>query len=131
MHHAEHTLQNKVSIRKKAQTNEQMHEFFSPHSHARKHTTHPRTRTHTTFIHTHLLHFARILRAQNNHLAQMEVDANARARAHVLGVLVRGEFTSVINDKVRSAISGELVTSGSNKHILHEQSVYGKGKPIK
>ena len=54
-----------------------------------------------------------------------EADVHTGAAGHVVGILVGGEGTSVVDHKVRFAKCFQLFISGADQHVVHEQGVIG------
>lgn len=70
-------------------------------------------------------HFSSILSSQNDHLSLVEVKRDSSIVDDIRDELVGTELTS-IEDVIVSSISEiflELLGSGSDKHVSHEESV--------
>ena len=76
-----------------------------------------------------LLHLTGVLGAEDDHLAQLEVQRHCGVIDHIGDVLVGSEFTSVEDIVVSTAreIPVELGLCGSNQHVGHEEGVVGAG----
>ena len=70
-----------------------------------------------------LLHLTGVLGAKNNHFTASKVERHRGGRGHSGGVSVCREAARVKNGKVRLAKLGEFLGSGTNEHIVHEQSL--------
>lgn len=69
------------------------------------------------------LHFARVLRAQDDHFAGAQVHVDGRGRRHVGRVAVDGKRARVENGKVGLPKFGQLALRRPNQHVVHEQRV--------
>ena len=74
-----------------------------------------------------LLHLTGVLGTKDDHLHPLEVDLDARGRAHALGEAVRGELAGVVDDKVGLAKVGKLRLGRADEHVVHEEGVVGAG----
>ena len=72
-----------------------------------------------------LLHLAGVLSAQDDHLHALEVDLDARRRAHALREAVRRELAGVVDDKVGLAEVLQFLLRRADEHVVlnrHGQS---------
>ena len=74
-----------------------------------------------------LLHLTGVLSTENGHLHILEVDGNGGRRGHTVSESVGGESTGVVDGEIGLAKVGELLLSGSDKHVSHEESVVSTG----
>ena len=71
------------------------------------------------------LHLSGVLGTKDNHLHALEVDFDGCSRGHTSGETVRGELAGVVNNKVGLAKLLELLLSGTDEHVVHEERVVG------
>ena len=70
-----------------------------------------------------LLHFTRVVRAQNDHFFALEVEHHARVRADSLDAAVSALIAGVIDHEVGLAKILEFLFRGPDKQVVHEQRV--------
>ena len=74
-----------------------------------------------------LLHLAGVLRAQDDHLARLQVDVDRRRARHEARVSVHRKRASVEDRKVRGSERRELCLRGADQHVVHDEGVVGPG----
>src|SRR4051812_33789874 len=72
-----------------------------------------------------LLHFTRVLRAENDELLVLNAEVDARGGTHPGGELVRRKRTRVHDHEIRLAEAGELFLARADEHGVHEERVVG------
>jgi len=73
-----------------------------------------------------LLHLTGVLGTQDDHLLLGEVDGNGGGRGHTLSETVGGERASIVDDIVGVEVL-QLLATGADKHVAHEESMVGTG----
>lgn len=69
-----------------------------------------------------LLHLSSVLCTENDHLHSLEVDLDRGGRGHTGGESVGRELTGVVDDKVGLAKVGQLLSGGSDQHVVLDVS---------
>lgn len=72
-----------------------------------------------------LLHLTGVLGTEDDHLHALEVDLDGGGGGHSGGETVGRELASVVDDEVGLSEVGELLGGGTDKHVVHEESVVG------
>ena len=73
-----------------------------------------------------LLHLTGVLGTENDHFSIGKVDSDRGCRCHAGCVPVSWEGTGIVDDIVRMEVL-ELLPSGSDEHVAHEESMVGAG----
>lgn len=73
-----------------------------------------------------LLHLARVLGTEDDHLLLGKVDGDRGARGHTLSVAVGGEGTGIVDGVVGVEVL-ELLARGTDEHVAHEEGMVGAG----
>lgn len=69
------------------------------------------------------LHLAGVLGAEDHHFPSLKVKIDAGGGGHEGGVTIAGEHSSVVDGEVWSAEILQLLFSGSDAHVVHEQGM--------
>eukprot|EP00963_Diacronema_lutheri_P001856 scaffold116_cov334-Pavlova_lutheri.AAC.76 len=69
-----------------------------------------------------LLHLPRVFRAEDNHLASAEMQADGGARGHVAD-RIGTALSRVVDDEVWILEVGQLFPGGPYQHVVHEQGM--------
>lgn len=72
-----------------------------------------------------LLHLARVLGAENHHLATLEVDLDRSLRRHARREAVGRELARVVDGEIGRAKLLELLGRRADEHVVHEEGVVG------
>ncbi len=72
-----------------------------------------------------LLHLARVLGAEDDNLAVLDAEVDARLGGHARGEPVGGEPARVVDDVIGRPEGGKLLPGGADEHVVHEQRVVG------
>ena len=72
-----------------------------------------------------LLHLAGVLGAEDDDLAVLDAEIDARLGGHARGEPVGGEPAGVVDDVIGRPEGGKLLPGGADEHDVHEQRVVG------
>ena len=72
-----------------------------------------------------LLHFARILGAEDDEFAALKVEVDGSRRSEGFSCRVGNKLPGVEDDVVRFAKAGELFLRGTDQHVVHEERMIG------